>query len=195
MKKQCFRLTLICLVTASSRIAPAYQMPRDPNYTNFIGMQFVRIEPGQFQMGFTGPNLPAELTEPAGTNPQGDFDEHPAHTVEITRPFYIGLYEVTNLQYELFDPEHKKLRPNAGAESTDDHAVINVNWYDAQAFCKWLSHKENLPYRLPTERLLHGQRLRRKTRQRPRPLAASRPDPTQPLGPLRHARKRRGMVP
>jgi len=151
MKKQCFRLTLICLVTASSRIAPAYQMPRDPNYTNFIGMQFVRIEPGQFQMGFTGPNLPAELTEPAGTNPQGDFDEHPAHTVEITRPFYIGLYEVTNLQYELFDPEHKKLRPNAGAESTDDHAVINVNWYDAQAFCKWLSHKENLPYRLPTE--------------------------------------------
>ncbi|MHC4639698.1 MAG: SUMF1/EgtB/PvdO family nonheme iron enzyme, partial [Planctomycetota bacterium] len=33
----------------------------------------------------------------------------------------------------------------------DDEAVIHVNWYEAQAFCQWLSDKEGLPYRLPTE--------------------------------------------
>lgn len=33
-----------------------------------------------------------------------------------------------------------------------DHPVVNVNWNDAAAFCKWLSEKEGLTYRLPTDR-------------------------------------------
>ncbi|TWT92839.1 formylglycine-generating enzyme family protein [Stieleria varia] len=34
---------------------------------------------------------------------------------------------------------------------TDDHPVVNVSWNDAVAFCAWLSQKEGLTYRLPTE--------------------------------------------
>jgi len=40
---------------------------------------------------------------------------------------------------------------NAGFEQTDEHPVVNVTWYDAMAFCEWLSRKEGRVYRLPTE--------------------------------------------
>jgi hypothetical protein len=82
---------------------------------------------------------------------EGDFDEKPVHSVKVTKPFYVGVYEVTNKQYELFDAEHKKLRGKKGLSKDDDEAVIYVSWYEAQAFCQWLSDKEGLPYRLPTE--------------------------------------------
>jgi len=37
-----------------------------------------------------------------------------------------------------------------GFEQSDDEPVVGVNWYDAKAFCDWLSKKENRTYRLPT---------------------------------------------
>jgi formylglycine-generating enzyme len=40
---------------------------------------------------------------------------------------------------------------NAGFEQTDEHPVVDVDWDDAEAFCKWLSRKEGKTYRLPTE--------------------------------------------
>lgn len=36
-------------------------------------------------------------------------------------------------------------------EQTDDHPVVNVSWNDAVTFCEWLSEKEGVTYRLPTE--------------------------------------------
>jgi formylglycine-generating enzyme required for sulfatase activity len=124
-------------------------LPTEQVYTNSIGMNMVRIEPGRFAMGFGEKNLSKEVTTGNEQFPNGDFDEHPTHEVKITKPFFIGAYEVTNKQYELFDPKHKELR---GSRSTGDNdAVINVNWYEARAFCQWLSDKERLPYRLPTE--------------------------------------------
>lgn len=38
-----------------------------------------------------------------------------------------------------------------GFTQTDDHPVVNVSWNDAQAFCAWLSKKDGLTYRLPTD--------------------------------------------
>jgi len=81
----------------------------------------------------------------------GDFDEHPAHRVTITRPFYMAACELTNAQYERFDPSHRRLRGKNGFSKADDEAVVFVSWHDAVAFCDWLSEKEGRPYRLPTE--------------------------------------------
>ncbi|MHC4500429.1 MAG: formylglycine-generating enzyme family protein, partial [Planctomycetota bacterium] len=118
----------------------------------------VRIEGGTFEMGQLKTPLPSEVLPmfrgrgKVDCLTEGDYDEKPVHTVTITKPFYMGVFEVTNFQYELFDPEHKRLRgKDNGLSSEDEEAAINVNWYDARAFCRWLSDKEGLPYRLPTE--------------------------------------------
>ena len=120
-------------------------------YTNSIGMKFVRIEPGAFQMGFEGMALPESMLTKHGHFPNGDFDEHPRHKVTITKPFYMAVFQVTNKQYELFDPEHEKLRGMGGVSKQDNEAVVSVSWYEARAFAQWLSDKEGLPYRLPSE--------------------------------------------
>jgi hypothetical protein len=63
--------------------------------------------------------------------------------------FFIGICPVTNLEYERFDPEHKKQRDQYS--SADDEPVIYVSWDDADAYCRWLSEKTGRQYRLPDE--------------------------------------------
>lgn len=60
----------------------------------------IEIPAGNFYMGTLG----------------GDenYDEAPMHKVHISKPFKMGLTEVTNAQYELFCPEHKSLRGKNG---------------------------------------------------------------------------------
>ena len=123
-------LVLIC------RFAAAQTPERE--ITNSIGMRLVRVEAGAFQMGS------------AGVRDSG-FDEKPVHRVRIGRPFYIGALEVTNAQYEQFDPGHRSLRGKLGFSKGDDEAVIFVSWHDAVRFTVWLSEKEGRPYRLPSE--------------------------------------------
>jgi len=126
-------------------------MPAAPEFTNSLKMKFVRIEPGSFQMGFEGKQLSDELVVRPGLYPTGDYDEHPSHEVKISRPFYMAVTEVTNIQYEQFDRMHEQLRGKKGFSIDADEAVAFVSWNDAKAFCDWLSEKEHLPYRLPTE--------------------------------------------
>ena len=117
---------------------------------NSIGMRLVRIEPGTFTMGFTGEPLSTAIAvRPWRAN--GDFDERPAHPVRISKAFYMGAFEVTNLQYEQFDPSHKALRGKQAFSKEDNEAVVFVNWEEANRFCQWLSKKEGKSYRLPTE--------------------------------------------
>ncbi|MEO8026178.1 MAG: SUMF1/EgtB/PvdO family nonheme iron enzyme [Bryobacteraceae bacterium] len=124
--------------------------PSEKELTNSIGMKLVRIEPGTFTMGFTGGPIPLSI---AGKEwrANGDFDERPAHTVRVSNGFYLGAFEVTNAQYEQFDPAHRALRGKAGLSKEDNEAVAFVDWNDANRFCQWLSKKEGKPYRLPTE--------------------------------------------
>lgn len=100
-------------------------------------MELVRIPAGYFYMGSHGKGIHA--------------DEAPIHKVTISKSFLMGATEVTNAQYELFDPGHKELRGKNGLSKADDEAVISVNYDEATAFCTWLSKKEGKPYRLPTE--------------------------------------------
>ena len=75
--------------------------------------------------------------------------EHPPHPVRVT-PFLLAKYTVTNALYELFDRTHQAHRQHISEDAqTDDHPVVNVNWYDAWVFCKWLSGWKKC--RLPTE--------------------------------------------
>ena len=123
-------------------------------YTNSIGMQFVRIEPGTFTMGSENAALSDELIGSKRTHLRdGDWDEQPVHQVTLTTPFYIGIFQVTNTQYEAFDPAHREMQSlrDVGFSREDDEAVVFVDWHDATRFCEWLSEKEGLPYRLPTE--------------------------------------------
>jgi len=158
MKKTFLLLAIISLSTLSVETR-ASRIPTGKSYTNFIGMKFVRIEPGTFRMGNLTKTLPFDMM-PEDGGPgirmdhlqSGDFDEKPVHRVTITRPFYMGIFEVTNYQYELFDPTHKRLRgKDEGLSTEDNEAVINVTWYNTQAFCRWLCDQEGLPYRLATE--------------------------------------------
>ena len=57
---------------------------------NSMGMEFVRIEAGTFQMG----------SNDSEAMPTGYDDRQPVHTVRLTQPFYLGKYEVTQGQWQ-----------------------------------------------------------------------------------------------
>src|ERR1051325_11229223 len=125
-------------------------LPKDKTFTNSIGMRLVRISPGTFRMGFDGAPVTPEVAFQTWQR-NGDWDEQPAHDATISGAFYMAAFEVTNAEYEQFDPDHRKLRGKLGFSPGDRDAVVFVNWHDANRFCQWLSKKEGLPYRLPTE--------------------------------------------
>jgi len=137
--------SLLCLVVVATSTLAA-EIPSDKELTNSIGMKLVRIEAGDFVMGSgkTGPTSEAEWK-------QRDWDESPQHKAKITKPYFLGTTEVTNAQYEQFDPAHKKLRGLSKVSKSDDEPVTMVTWKNAVDFCAWLSKKEGRPYRLPTE--------------------------------------------
>ncbi|MCP4643070.1 MAG: SUMF1/EgtB/PvdO family nonheme iron enzyme [bacterium] len=130
-------LPVFHIVSAAMLVTPAAHgeesMP-DPT-ANTINMHFAFIRAGEFAMG----------------QADGDWDERPVHTVRISGPFAMSVTEVTNAQYEQFDPSHKELRGKGLVSTEDDDAAVFVSWHDAVAFCEWLSEKEGKPYRLPTE--------------------------------------------
>jgi len=64
-------------------------------------------------------------------------DENPFYTVEVSN-FYMGKYEVTNKEYNKFNPGH------SGSWSNDNYPVETVSWYEAVDYCNWLSDKEGL---------------------------------------------------
>ena len=131
------------------------------------GMRLVAIPPGEFLMG--APE----------TDDLAKKDEKPPHPVRITRGFYLAAHEVTLGQFRSFieatgfktaaetdgkgtsgyDAVRRGFEYDSpkyswrftGYSQDDKHPVVNVNWHDAQAFCKWLSKKEGRTYRLPTE--------------------------------------------
>jgi len=130
---------LFALGLAGCEMMPKHirqKLPAGKEYTNSIGIKMVRIEPGSFIMG---------------RQQGGNWDERPVHKVNIKNPFLMGVTEVTNAQYEQFDPRHRHLRGRWGLSNDSNEAVIFVSWEDAMAFCRWLSKKEAKPYRLPTE--------------------------------------------
>jgi sulfatase modifying factor 1 len=127
-------------------LAAGLSAAQEKDETNSLGMKLVRIEPGEFLMG-SGEGPPRSKEEWQSR----DADESPAHKVRITRPFFMSVTEVTNSQYERFDPDHAKRRGKFGIPKADDEPVTFVTWQQAVDFCRWLSKAESRPCRLPTE--------------------------------------------
>lgn len=111
--------------------------------TNTLGMKFNLIPGGTFRMGESNLLDAGKLGAPAYLE-YGDYDEQPVHSVKISNSFYIASDQVTVDDYKKFDPRYK------GVEEYYPYAT-GISWYDAVAYCKWLSKKEGKPYRLPTE--------------------------------------------
>ncbi|MHC4639299.1 MAG: SUMF1/EgtB/PvdO family nonheme iron enzyme, partial [Planctomycetota bacterium] len=130
------KVNILTIAIVSILIINSASFAESDSFVNSAGMKLVRIEPGTFMMG---------------SGSEGELDERPRHKVNITQPFYMAVTEVTNAQYEMFDPSHKQLRGESGLSKDDDEAVLHVNWHEAVNFCKWLSQKEGREYRLPTE--------------------------------------------
>ncbi len=126
---------------------------------NSLGMKMLAIRGGAFNQG----------TRPG--DPFFQADEGPQRTRRV-QPFAMAETEVTTAQYQQFVEEtgHRGLFGyqfnqaekrfiqnrgfdwrNPGFKQTDEHPVVNVSREDALAFCRWLSQKEGVTYRLPTE--------------------------------------------
>lgn len=74
----------------------------------------------------------------------------PLHKV-ILNDFYISKYEITYAQYDLFCKHTGHEKPLDFDWGRSNRPVVYVNWYDATAFCQWLSEISGQTYRLPTE--------------------------------------------
>ncbi|MGA2139782.1 MAG: SUMF1/EgtB/PvdO family nonheme iron enzyme [Verrucomicrobiia bacterium] len=116
-------------------------------YINSLGMKLVRIEPGTFLMG-----LPENLTNAVGPISPVGGPMYTQHKVTLTKPYFIGAFEVTNKQFDMFDVNHEHRRPKyQEGPDYDNHPVQPVTWQEAQLFCRWLSEKEGHLYGLNTE--------------------------------------------
>jgi formylglycine-generating enzyme required for sulfatase activity len=140
--------------------------------TNSLGMELVYVESGEFMMGSASRE---ELVDRYGGGAFDHGGEEPIHLVQISEGFWIGRTEVTRGQFRRFVEETgyettaeqkgyaggmSKLGwrwvrglnwKSPGIEQTDEHPVVQVSWFDAAEFCKWLSKKEQRSYALPTE--------------------------------------------
>jgi formylglycine-generating enzyme len=83
----------------------------------------------------------------------GATNERPVHRVWVDR-FALGRTAVTTQLYRIFLAETGRHTPPGFSDTRFDHPeqpVTSVNWFDAVAYCTWLSERTSKPYRLPTE--------------------------------------------
>jgi formylglycine-generating enzyme required for sulfatase activity len=118
------------------------QAPKE--ITNSIGMKLVLIPKGTFMMG-------------SPESEEGRKENETQHEVTIGKVYYLGVYEVTQAQYEKVMGKNPSYSQGAvvGNENAD-LPVEMVSWDDAVEFCKKLSElpdekKAGRVYRLPTE--------------------------------------------
>ena len=99
-----------------------------------VKMRMVLIAPGEFMMG-----------SPDTEKDRWGKEEGPVHRVRITKPFYAGIYDVTQEQYKA------TMGDNPSKFTGDNNPVEMVSWNDATDFCKKATQKAGLEVRLPTE--------------------------------------------
>jgi formylglycine-generating enzyme required for sulfatase activity len=106
-------------------------------FTNSLGMKFKLIPAGKFLMG-------------SPTHEKGRNNDELQHAVILTKPYYMGIYPVTQAEYK------RVIGSNPSRIQKDCHPVEQISWEDTMAYIEGLnSMKEEKSlgrrYRLPTE--------------------------------------------
>ncbi|MCL4871861.1 MAG: SUMF1/EgtB/PvdO family nonheme iron enzyme [Anaerolineae bacterium] len=89
-------------------------------------MPFCYVPPGEFWLGDDQKST------------QGHWNN------SLDKPYWLAQYPVTVAQFRQFVQEQKDYRPGYGdrpLQAPDNRPVLFVNWYDALAFCDWLSRR------------------------------------------------------
>jgi formylglycine-generating enzyme required for sulfatase activity len=121
-----------------AKFGPASEPKSDPSSITLdlgkgVTMKLVLIPPGKFVMG----SPDSEEGRKA--------EEGPQHEVTISKPFHMGVTEVTQAQYEAV------MGTNPSNFKGPTNPVETVSWNDAAEFCRRLSEKKGKTFRLPTE--------------------------------------------
>jgi formylglycine-generating enzyme required for sulfatase activity/serine/threonine protein kinase len=110
-----------------------------------VSMEFVLIPPGDFQMGS------------AGSDEQANADERPQRSIMMSGPLYLGVYEVTQAQWQrvmgtTLREQQAHASFGAGARGRGPHyPMYFVDWRGAMEFCRMLGERLGKQVRLPTE--------------------------------------------
>lgn len=121
------RAAIVIVTVAAVILIGGFVSATDTYSPSGIVPSMVLVERGSFMMGGPG------------------FDERPVHNVTFTYDLYIGKYSVTFEEYDRFCEETGHSRPSDNGWGRGRRPVIWVSWYDAIAYCNWLSDKEGLP--------------------------------------------------
>ncbi len=142
-------------VPSPARVQGLPPQPEPEALPEWLGTEdWCEVPAGPFLMGSTDDDRDAEARE------------RPQHLVDLPR-FWVGRYPVTYRQYRSFldanDGYHSPhwwhnptkletvLRPGQQRWPADNRPAENVSWYDAMAYCRWLSNRLGHEVRLPTE--------------------------------------------
>ncbi len=128
----------------------------------FIGDRWAEIGDPRPGIGVDARGLPRFVWLPV---PEGTVTlEGDAGTLRV-EPFFVSRYPVTWVQYRNFlqAPDgyrderwwkglgHREGEPGKQFRRKDNHPAEMVSWYDAMAYCRWLSARLGYDIRLPTE--------------------------------------------
>ncbi len=93
------------------------------------GQTLKRVEPATFSMGASRAEMGRRANEVIVP-------------VTVTRPFLIGIHEVTNREFAEFKPNHDSGADVHPSLAADGNPVANVTWAEAVQYCNWLSKRE-----------------------------------------------------
>lgn len=145
---------------------PLFAQQIDRDLSSILSMEFQKIEPGKFLVGrieIECPSFPDKRNVPEEVKwTEEDFrrcremaekDSRPGFWVNISQPFYIGKYEVTQGQWmAVMGSNPSVFNADKVGENTDLFPVDNVTWKMVQEFLAKLNEKDSIyQYRLPTE--------------------------------------------
>lgn len=128
-----------CSTWSSSSEAVSIRMDTNTTVNAYFREVLILVEGGTFMMGDEFGDLGSR--------------SRPVHQVTLTYDFWMGKYPVTLREYDAFCDDTGRRKTTDAGWGRGQRPVIIVSWWDAIAYCNWLSEKEELPvaYRLRGE--------------------------------------------